>query len=70
MTHEVKHDGFRVLAWKQGERVRVWRRRHTNLTDRFTRIAEAVRGLTVDDALIDGEAVVFRADGKAISIRS
>jgi ATP-dependent DNA ligase len=53
-----------------GERVRVWRRCRTDFTDRFTRIAEAVRGLTVDDAPIDGEAVVFRADGKAISIRS
>jgi bifunctional non-homologous end joining protein LigD len=27
------------------------------------RIAEAVRGLPVDNALIDGEAVVFRSDG-------
>jgi hypothetical protein len=25
----------------------------------------AVRGLSVDEALIDGEAVVFRADGKS-----
>jgi bifunctional non-homologous end joining protein LigD len=25
--HEIKHDGFRVLAWKQGERVTAWSRR-------------------------------------------
>jgi ATP-dependent DNA ligase len=28
-------------------------------------IAEAVRGLSVDRALIDGEAVVFRDDGRS-----
>jgi bifunctional non-homologous end joining protein LigD len=31
----------------------------------FRRIAEAVRGLPVDQALIDGEAVVFRDDGRS-----
>jgi ATP-dependent DNA ligase len=29
------------------------------------RIAEAVRGLTADEALIDGEAVVLRPDGRS-----
>jgi ATP-dependent DNA ligase len=33
--HEVKHDGFRVLAGKQGERVQVWSRRGTDFTYRF-----------------------------------
>ena len=39
----------------------------TDLTDRFPRIAEAVRGLPVEQALVDGEAVVFRPDGMATS---
>ena len=34
-------------------------------TYRFPAIAEAVRGLDVDRALIDGEAVVFRDDGRS-----
>jgi bifunctional non-homologous end joining protein LigD len=63
--HEVKHDGFRILAWKQGERVHVWSRRGADFTDRFARIAEAVRGLSADEALIDGEAVVFHDDGRS-----
>ena len=54
--HEVKHDGFRILARKQGERVTLWSRRGANFTDRFSRIAEAVRSLNANDALIDGEA--------------
>jgi bifunctional non-homologous end joining protein LigD len=62
-THEVKHDGFRLLARKEGERVTLWTRHGTKFTDRFPRIAEAVRGLPVGHLLIDGEAVVLRPDG-------
>jgi bifunctional non-homologous end joining protein LigD len=63
--HEIKHDGFRILARKQGERVQVWSRRGTDFTYRFPAIAEAVRGLAMDKALIDGEAVVLRKDGRS-----
>jgi bifunctional non-homologous end joining protein LigD len=63
--HEVKHDGFRILALKQGERVQVWSRRGADFTYRFPAIAEAVRGLSADKALIDGEAVVLRKDGRS-----
>jgi bifunctional non-homologous end joining protein LigD len=43
----------------------VWSRRGAGFTDRFPAIVEAVRGLPVDQVLIDGEAVVFRDDGKS-----
>ena len=55
--HEVKHDGFRTLARKQGARVDVWSRFGTDFTARFSNIAEAVRGLPVESVMIDGEAV-------------
>jgi bifunctional non-homologous end joining protein LigD len=61
--HEVKHDGFRILVRKQGARVTLWSRRGNDLTDRLPQIAKAFHGLPVDEALLDGEAVVFRADG-------
>jgi bifunctional non-homologous end joining protein LigD len=61
----VKHDGFRILAHKEGARVKVWSRRGADFADRFSMIAEAVRGLSADEALIDGDAVVFRPDGKS-----
>jgi ATP-dependent DNA ligase len=38
--------------------VRVWSRHGADFTYRFPAIAEAVRGLSADEALIDGEAVV------------
>ena len=63
--HEVKHDGFRILVRKLGERAKVWSRRGADFTERFSAIAEAVRGLNVDRALIDGEAVVLRDDGRS-----
>jgi bifunctional non-homologous end joining protein LigD len=63
--HEVKHDGFRILACKQGERAQVWSRPGADFTDRFPAIAEAIRGLNVESALIDGEAVVLRDDGRS-----
>jgi bifunctional non-homologous end joining protein LigD len=63
--HEVKHDGFRILARKQGERVALWTRRGTDYTEKLPRIAEAVRGLGADEAMIDGEAVVLRPDGSS-----
>jgi bifunctional non-homologous end joining protein LigD len=63
--HEIKHDGFRILALKQGERVQVWSRRGADFTYRFPTIAKAVGSLNVDRALIDGEAVVLKANGRS-----
>jgi ATP-dependent DNA ligase len=63
--HEIKHDGFRILARKQGERVTLWTRRAADYTDKLPAIAQAVRSLRADEALIDGEAVVFRPDGRS-----
>jgi len=36
-----------------------------DFTSRLSRIAEAVRSLSADEALIDGEAVVFRDYGRS-----
>jgi bifunctional non-homologous end joining protein LigD len=63
--HEVKHDGYRLLARKSAGRVVLWSRHGADLTDNMPRIAEAVGALPVADALLDGEAVVFRPDGRS-----
>ena len=52
-----------MIARKEAGRVALWTRHGTDFTDRLPRIAEAVRSLPVDGALVDGEAVVFRPDG-------
>jgi len=61
--HEIKHDGYRIIARKEGGRVTLWTRYGTNFTDRLPKVAEAVCSLAADSALIDGEAVTFCSDG-------
>jgi bifunctional non-homologous end joining protein LigD len=61
--HEMKHDGYRLLASKAADRITLWSRYGTDFTDKLPGITEAVRSLPVDTALLDGEAVVFRPDG-------
>jgi bifunctional non-homologous end joining protein LigD len=61
----MKHDGFRILSWKQGKRVTLWSRRGTEVTDGLTAIAHAVGRLPAENAIVDGEAVVFRLDGRS-----
>ena len=55
--HEIKQDGFRVIARKEGTRVKLYSRPGNNLTDRFPLIVEALAKLRPRSCLIDGEAV-------------
>src|SRR4029453_18746089 len=63
--HEIKHDGFRVIARKNGVRVRLYSRPGNDLTKRFPLIAEAVARLRPRSCIIDGEAVACGTDGIA-----
>ncbi len=63
--HEIKHDGFRVIARKAGKRVRLYSRPGNDLTSRFPLIVEAVARLGSRSCIIDGEAVVCGPDGIA-----
>jgi hypothetical protein len=54
--HEIKHDGFRVIAQKSGDRVRLYSRPGNDLTDRFSLIVEALARLRSRSCIIDGEA--------------
>jgi bifunctional non-homologous end joining protein LigD len=60
--HEIKLNGHRVIARKDGERVRLWARTRSDYSDAFTRIREAVAALPVESAVLDGEAIVLRPD--------
>ena len=57
--HEIKHDGYRLIARLEGRRVRLFSRRGHGWSDRFPRIGEAVASLRARSATIDGEAVVL-----------
>ena len=43
--HEIKHDGFRVIARKNGNRVKLYSRPGNDLTARFPLIVEALARL-------------------------
>jgi bifunctional non-homologous end joining protein LigD len=61
--HEIKHDGFRVIARKDGDRVRLYSRPGNDLTYRFPLIVEALARLRSRSCIIDGEAVCCGDDG-------
>jgi ATP-dependent DNA ligase len=62
---EIKHDGFRFLAMRQGERVRVYSRNGHDWSKQLPAIAEAMRALPVTSVVIDGEGVICGPDGKS-----
>jgi bifunctional non-homologous end joining protein LigD len=64
-THEVKHDGFRVIARKTGRLVKLYSRPGNDLTSRFPLIVEALVRLRSHSCIIDGEAVACGDDGIA-----
>jgi bifunctional non-homologous end joining protein LigD len=62
--HEIKHDGFRVIARKDGARVRLYSRPGNDLTYRFPLIVKALARLRSRSCIIDGEAVCCDDDGR------
>jgi bifunctional non-homologous end joining protein LigD len=64
--HEIKHDGFRILARRDGASVRLITRAGNDFSSRFPFIAMAVDRLPVRSCLIDGEAIVCDKNGLAV----
>jgi hypothetical protein len=64
--HEIKHDGFRILARRGPAGVRLTMRNGNDFTSRFPLIEMAVKSLPVRSCLIDGEAIVCDKDGLAV----
>jgi hypothetical protein len=57
--HELKHDGYRLVARRVGDQVRLFMR-GGDWTDRYPRIVGALDDLRAKSVTIDGEAVVCR----------
>src|ERR1700738_5355547 len=64
--HEIKHDGFRVMARRDGKKVRLISRKGKDLTYRFPLAVQAVAALPVHSCVIDGEAIISDATGLAV----
>jgi len=64
--HEIKHDGFRILARRDSAGVRLITRAGNDISSRFPFIAMAIGKLQVRSCLIDGEAIVCDENGLAV----
>jgi bifunctional non-homologous end joining protein LigD len=61
--YEIKWDGYRAMALKQGNEVRLLSLKEKNLTSDFPDVAQAIGELEADTAVIDGEIVAVNAEG-------
>src|SRR5690606_16831456 len=62
--HEIKYDGYRMLASVNGPAVRQSTRNGLDWTGRFQPLADALGALGLKNVLLDGEAAVALANGK------
>lgn len=63
---EWKVDGIRVQVHRQDSAVRVFTRTLDDITSRVPEIVSAARRLSATTAVLDGEAVALRADGRPL----
>jgi bifunctional non-homologous end joining protein LigD len=58
-VHEVKHDGFRIIARRVGGAVRLQTKQGYDYAERYPLIVEAILRLKVTSIVVDGEAMCF-----------
>jgi bifunctional non-homologous end joining protein LigD len=61
--HELKLDGYRMQARKNGKQVQILTRTGLDWTERVRSVANEVAKLAVDDVTLDGEVVVVAPNG-------
>jgi bifunctional non-homologous end joining protein LigD len=64
--HEIKHDGFRILARRESDCVRLFTRNGYDFTARYPKIAAALESLPVRSCVVDGEAIVVDERGPSV----
>jgi len=65
-VHEIKHDGYRLMARRDPVGIRLLTRNGHDWSPRYPLIVEAVNALKARSCLIDGEAVVCDHNGLAV----
>jgi bifunctional non-homologous end joining protein LigD len=64
-SYELKFDGIRACAVKDGSKVNLISRNGNELRSRFPEIAEAIKKLSVQECVIDGEVVALDEEGRS-----
>jgi len=62
-SHEIKFDGYRIVAFHQKRGTRLDSRSGLNYTSRYPQVVEAFKKLK-DDVVIDGEVCALNRDGR------
>lgn len=62
-VHEVKLDGYRVLAEIRSGEVKLWSRGKKDFAARFPSVVKSLAELSLEDALLDGEVVALDEKG-------
>jgi bifunctional non-homologous end joining protein LigD len=63
--YEIKFDGYRALAFKQGQDVQLLSRNENSFNERFPDVVDSVAAIKADDAIIDGEIVALNPEGRS-----
>ena len=61
--HEIKHDGFRIIAHRDAGGVRLVTRNGYDFADRFPLVVEAIAALPARSCVVDGEAIAVNDSG-------
>ncbi|HEX8903475.1 MAG TPA: DNA polymerase ligase N-terminal domain-containing protein, partial [Longimicrobiaceae bacterium] len=61
--HEIKFDGYRILAFIDGGKVRLVTRKANDWTDRFSGLVAPLKELPAARAILDGEVVIVAPNG-------
>ena len=61
--HEIKHDGYRLIVQRDGDRVRLFTRNGHDWSGRYPLISEAALRIRSTSFVLDGEAVLLGVDG-------
>ncbi len=62
--YEIKYDGVRILAIRDGHHVRLFARSGTEVTERYPEVTLAFDAMPFDRFVIDGEIVALMDDGR------
>jgi bifunctional non-homologous end joining protein LigD len=64
-VHEIKHDGFRLIARRDGAGVRLLTRNGHDWTERYPAVAASLGRLRCRSCVIDGEVAIVDDEGRA-----
>jgi bifunctional non-homologous end joining protein LigD len=63
--HEIKFDGYRFIAFKQGSKVRLVTRNQNDWSSKFKTVIQELRKFPVKNVILDGEIVVLDKNQKS-----